>query len=140
MNPLTEKVTKYLRRCGLRFEVCHELYDPDNFGNAIVICKAGTLLLRFTRDRSQDVLELASIKTPNRFYFFGDIEIGMGWKSIDEFIELEDVPPLEDAVIRLAENFVELSTAVSGDPSRFVRARLERGMRKGILPMQGGLH
>jgi hypothetical protein len=129
-----------LRDHGLSFEVCSESYYPDSFGNAIVLCKAGTLLLKFMRDRSQDMLELASTRSPDCFHIFIDVEIAMGWKSLDEVKALEDVPPVEDEVRRLAENFDELSIAIGGDPARFTRARLMRAACRGLLPTQGGLH
>lgn len=58
-----------------------------NFGSASVIFQLDTLLLRIVRDRGQEFLDLAPNSLFQNFYQFDDVEIAMGWKTVDQVLK-----------------------------------------------------
>jgi hypothetical protein len=75
-------------------------------------------------------LELATTATPEQFHQFGDVEIAMGWKTIDEVLAKRELEGLGSVLARLQEHRAELNEAFSDDRERFTRARIERAARE----------
>ncbi|MCI0664554.1 MAG: hypothetical protein L0220_26130 [Acidobacteria bacterium] len=107
-------------------ELVSETFDPKNFGNGEVVFRLGPLLLRFIRDRGQDFLDVASTIAPDRFHQFDDVEIAMGWKSVEEVLAKSEPEPLADVLVRMRNHLSELQAAMSGNQELFTRARIER--------------
>lgn len=122
-----------MKSAGLNPELVAEEYSEKAFGNAMAEFRMGKLLLRFVRDRSVDELMIASMAQPGKFYPFIDIEIGMGWKSIQEAVNRQR-PSLTDVIYCVAAHFGELEATVLADPKRFTQASIERLRKQGFLP------
>lgn len=111
-------------------ESIRAISDAKNFGDAEAIFRVGPLVLRFLRDRSQEFLELATNVAPDKFYQFGDVEIAMGWKTIDEVLAKRELEPLSSVLARLHEHRAEMSEALSSDRESLTRARIERAAQE----------
>ena len=135
MTPFTAHVIAELNAFDLYPELIDELYYPDRFGDAITIFRLGNMLLKFTRDRSWDTLEIASANLPQRFYLLADVELAMGWKTMDETIAALNLrEELRKIVCELKARLTDLQAAFAGPCSRFENANLQRAAREGFLP------
>jgi hypothetical protein len=120
-----------LMAAGLRDAELQSLtYEPAHFGNGEAIFRVGALLLRIVRDRSQDLLDVASNVVPTQFHPVEDIEVAMGWKAMSEILTRKEPEQLDPVLSRLARHFDELSDALSGDRERLTRARIEKATRE----------
>lgn len=110
-----------------------EIVARDSVGsdskNAEVIIRSGLILLRFIRDRGQEFLDLGSVAAPNSLFQFCDVEIAMGWKTIDEVLAMREPDRIDVVLAKLALHFMELSDAFCRDRERLTRARVERAAR-----------
>ena len=140
MNPFADKILIEMQAAGLPFDLVSECYYPHSFGNAIVILRIPPMLLKFSRDRLQEFLDIASINSPDQWHLFHDVKIAMGWATIESVVAMQDVEPLADVVRCVALNIAELRTAFAGNLNRFVRARMERAARAGMIPPFGRVH
>jgi hypothetical protein len=126
-NSLLNSAGEAIESVGIEgVELVRESFDPQNFGNGEVVFRLGTLLLRFIRDRGQDFLDVASAIAPGHFHQFDDVEIGMGWRSVDEVLAKSEPEPLADMLRRMRNRLGELQSAMSGSQERFTRDRIER--------------
>lgn len=134
MNPLTNLVTTEFGVVGLKAELLSERYFSELFGNAIVVFRFGSMLLKFLRDRSQDTLEIAPNAYPKAFYPFFIVEIAMGWTKLDDnYFTNYKTPPIRDTVGRLATDIEALNEVFSGDLAILERARDEYRARSPLL-------
>ena len=126
-NPLTSYVVELLRDLGIDgAELEADQFDAANFGNAQAIYRLGHLHLRITRDRGQEFLDIGSLAVLNSFYQFGDVEVGMGWRSLEDLLSVAPPEPLADVLKRLRNRRNELELAMSGIGEPSTRARFER--------------
>jgi hypothetical protein len=68
----------------LAFRVAYSDYDPASFGNSLVILDSDSIRLRFMRDRSQIMLDLAATSEPEDW-------LGLWW--LYEAIHNESIKP-----------------------------------------------
>jgi hypothetical protein len=130
MNPLVQHATKLLRDAGFnQVELVKEKYDAQQFGDAEATFRVGSLLLRFQRDRGQDFLDLGSVSSPEKFFLFDDLDIAMGWKSIEEVLAKSEPESLASVLGRISQNFAQLEEAFSDEREPSTRARVERAAR-----------
>jgi hypothetical protein len=123
--------TERLRAAGLQSpELLSATYDPAHFGNAEATFRVGSILVRVVRDRGQELLNVASSQTPAQFHLIEDVEIAMGWKTIDDVLARQEPEQLDIALSRLAQRFDQLATGWSGEQERLTRARIERARRE----------
>lgn len=129
-HPFAKSVAARIEAAGLKdVELISSTPDSSSFGNAEAVFQLGPLILRFVRDRGQELLDAAFSETPDRFFLFDDIDIAMGWKTIDEVLAKREPESLEKILGRLAQHTAKLSATFSGAPSRLTRARVERAER-----------
>ena len=102
--------------------------EGKSFGDAEVVFRVGTLLLRIVRERGQEFVDLATSATPDKFHHFDDVEIAMGWKTIDEVLAMREPEHLTRVLARLSQHFAELDEASSAERERFT-ARVESAAR-----------
>jgi hypothetical protein len=100
------------------------------FEDTAAIFRIGPLLLRFTRDRGQEFVDLAAQSAPERFYQFNDVDIAMGWRSVDQVLAMREPESVSAVLQRLNANFALLCDAFSGDREQFTTARVERAARE----------
>ena len=122
---------EHLKAVGFKdFELIRERYDPENFGNGEVIFRIGRLAVRFQRDRSQDFVDLGSTATPERFHQFDDVDIAMGWRSVEQVLAKREPEALMSVLSRLFQNYPSLEDAFSDEQERFTRARVEKAAKE----------
>ena len=114
---------------ALNAELISSTAESSSFGDATAVFQFGPLILRFVRDRGQELLDVACSEVPDRFFLFDDIEIAMGWKTTDEVLGKQEPESLEKVLMRLAEQSAKLSVAFSGAPLQLTLARVERAKR-----------
>ncbi|MBI2397883.1 MAG: hypothetical protein HYV17_08795 [Xanthomonadales bacterium] len=126
-SPFAKSIAARIGAAGLGdFELVSEMPDSSSFGDAEAVFRLGPLTLRFSRDRGQELVDVAFGDMPERFFLVDDIDIALGWKSIDEALSKQEPESLESVLGRLAAHAPELSESFSGPPSRLTRARVER--------------
>jgi len=136
-NPLTKRARQELKTAGLTATLLREEYYADLFGNALVEFGIGNIILRFVRDRSYDMVLLASRLVPDRSFAFADIEVGMGWKSVDESLRTESAS-ISYVLSEVAKHLEELDNAFLKGIEVFEKAARESVAR--LLPRSCGVH
>jgi hypothetical protein len=139
-NPLVQKVEDLFREFGLEAKLLGATYDAANFGNAEAVFQTGTLLFFFNRDRSQDFLNLASISAPSVRYAFEDVEIALGWRTVDEVVAQAEPVTIREIIMTAQSHLDELQKAFQGDLNKFAEANMERIDKSGWLPDSGRIH
>src|SRR6185503_15914041 len=74
------------------------------YGDKSTIFRIGPLLLRIVSERGQEFVDLASKSTPEKFHQFDDVEIAMGWRSVDEVLAKREPEPIESVLQRVKAN------------------------------------
>lgn len=100
--------------------------DDVPFGDEQTIVRVGPLLLRVVRDRGQEFLDLGAIAAPDRFHFFEDIEVALGWATLDAVLARRAVEDLDQLLARLSRRLEALMHAFSDERERLTRARVDR--------------
>ena len=130
-NPLVQDAMDRVKAVGFKnVELIRDRYDAQHFGNAEAIFRVGRVLLRFRRDRGQGFVDLASTASPERFHQFDDVDIAMGWKSVEQVLTKREPEDLTSVLKRLFQNFQHLEDAFSGEQERFTRARVEKAAKE----------
>lgn len=127
-----DAVRDELRRSGLGEAelVSSEPEDEASFGDTSVVFRVGPLLLRFTRDRGQQFVDIASESSPTDFYQFCDVEIAMGWRSVEDVLA-EGSPETIESVLRCVEaNLRVLMKAFSKDGEQTTGSRIQEAARR----------
>lgn len=115
MQRLREQVEERLRAAGFdRVEYLSHASNDANFGDASVIFRVDTLLFRVVRDRGQEFLDVTSSGLFRTFYQYDDVEIALGWKTVDQVLNKKSPEDLLPILKRIAEHFDELRKAFSG--------------------------
>lgn len=104
--------------------------EPAAFGDTAVTFRIGPLLLRVTLERGQRFIDIAAQVEPTEFHQFDDVDIAMGWRSIDEVLGKREPEPIEIVLQRVQANLDVLMDAFSGDRERLTRARVEKAAHK----------
>ena len=126
-SPLLRRVEETMKAAGIEGALLQgEAVDPEHFGDGEVVLRLGALMLRFIRDRGEDFLDVGSAAAPDRFHQFDDVEIAMGWRSLDQVLAKKEPAPLTNVLLRLRERLSELQSAMSSDQEPFTKARIER--------------
>jgi hypothetical protein len=73
---------------------------------------------------------LGSVASPTIFHQFDDVEIAMGWKTIDQVLAKREPEELISVLKTVRANLATLESAFSGDQERMTRARVERAARE----------
>jgi hypothetical protein len=129
-TPLNQIALDALANAGLPDAEEVKYAPAAAFDNAEAIYRLGPLLLRFVRDRGQIFLDLGSVNVPSEFWQFDDVEIAMGWKSIDEVLSKREPERLDSLLERVRVRSSLLGGAFSGEQAPFTRARLQRAARE----------
>jgi hypothetical protein len=130
MNPFLKKITEALARAHVPADVVAEHYPADAPDDAILTFRAETLLLRFTRRAGQEFLEIACALAPGQYHWFSDIEVAMGWCSLERLLSRSEPPPLEEVINRLAQHLAELKKIFFKTVDTFAQTAIQRTMRQ----------
>lgn len=119
-----------LESAGFTGATLRSAAPPDaHFGNAQAIFRVGSLLLRFTRDRGQDFLDIAACVEPAHFHQFDDVAIAMGWTTIDRVNSKAEPEALAEVLAKLKKRFVDLEKAFAADQEPATRQKFEQAAR-----------
>lgn len=140
MNPYLEKITSLLAAAHISAEVVSDDYWPDASGDSVVVFRVDSLSLRFSRDRSHEFLEIACALAPERYIWFGDIEVAMGWRSLERVLAGTESQPIEEVVNRLRQHLGDLKKMFFKNLETFERTAIMRTMRKGPLLINSPKH
>lgn len=131
MPAFVDSVKDQLNAAGLKdAEVISFSPESAAFGNSEAVFRLGPVLLRFICDRGQEFLDLASSIEPTVFHQFDDVDIAMGWKSIEDVLAKREPEDMSAVLTRVEKNLGALSEAFSGERERLTRARVERAAKE----------
>jgi hypothetical protein len=129
--PFSESVKAQLANAGLsRAELVSASPGGQPFGDAVLIFRLDGMLLRIVRDRGQVFLDVGATSAPTEFYQYGDIEVAMRWKTLDQVLAKRQPEDLGAVLARLHARLADLSDAFSGNRAELTRARLERASKE----------
>lgn len=137
---LHEQIGTRLTAAGIPATLVDETFDPDCPDNATVIFQADCLTLRFTRYNGHDFLDIATALAEREFYWFGDIEVAMGWSSLERILSRIGAPPVDETINRLGQHFVDLKKLFFKNIDYFTQARIARTMRRADARAQSLKH
>ena len=104
-------------------------YSEASFGDASTLFRVGRVLLRFVSDRGQEFLDVASSTAPTHFHRFVAIEVGMGWKTIEQVLAMRKPESLDEILTRVVKHIEQLDDAFSEERGPLTRARAESAAR-----------
>jgi hypothetical protein len=131
MSSFIDSIKRALTGAGLGdAEFVSAFPEAAAFGDTAAVFRVGSLLLRFTRERGQAFIALASEAEPETFHQFDDVDLAMGWRSIDEVLAKREPEPIDAVLQRVSVNIGTLYDAFSGDRERLTRARVQRAARE----------
>ena len=123
--------TRLLEDAGLtQDKIIHEAVRPDHFGDGEVIFEVGPMHLRFVRERGQDFIDVSPASTPGRYYPFGDVELAMGWKTVDEVWSRAEPEPLSAILERVRKHYPQFEEAFSSTTAPETLAKLDFASRR----------
>lgn len=103
---------------------------PGAFGDAIATFRLDALLMRAVRDRGEEFLDIGCTEDPGVFFQYDDVEIAMGWQSIEEVLARQTPEPLGAVLERVARRLRELQTAFSPGHYEATRSRVRQAEKK----------
>jgi hypothetical protein len=129
--PFVEEIQEALAQSGLSdAELVSTTPETAPFADTAAVFRVGPLLLRFTRERGQAFVDLASQVEPTTFHQFDDVDVAMGWRSTDDVLAKREPEPIHAVLRRVSANLGALGDAFSGDQERLTRARVEKAARE----------
>jgi hypothetical protein len=127
---MSDSVLARLREAGIEAaELVRASPDSASFGDTEAVFRVARLLLRFVRERGQEFMDLGATASPEQYHRFDDLEIAMGWKTIDQVLAKREPENLSEVLARVSRHLKELDEAFSPERERFTRARVERAAR-----------
>ncbi len=103
----------------------------DETGKISVTFRSECLFLKFTHEDGEDYLEIATALAPKRFFWFGDIEVAMGWSSFERMNLRKEAPPVDEVINRLAQHIDVLRKSFFKNVDYFTQVSITRTMRPG---------
>jgi hypothetical protein len=92
----------------------------------VAIFRIGPLLVRVVQERGQRFVDIGAQSEPTRFYQFDDVEIAMGWRSVDDVLAKEEPDPIELVLHRILANLDVLTDAFAPGEEQLTRSRIDR--------------
>jgi hypothetical protein len=119
-------VLRRLDEAGLNgAELVSSQPDSASFGDTSAVFRLKDLLLRIVRDRGEEFLDLGSASDPGNLFQYDDVEIAMGWHSVDDVLDKQTPEAIGDVLARMAARLGELCRAFSPErlPATIARVR-----------------
>ena len=124
---LKRRVEAEVLAAGLPIRDLTGSLGADDACDGDLVGQIGPLLVRFVRDRGQDWLEVGPPDAePPRFYSFCDVQIALGWKTVSQVLDMQDVEPLGDVLKRVASRWAEIVGQLSGGASSLAWRRVKK--------------
>jgi hypothetical protein len=106
-------------------DLIHEALPLEHFGDGEVVFRIGPLCLRFVRERGEDFVDVGPASTPGEYHRFGDVELAMGWKTVDQAWTRSEPEPLSAILERLRNRYEELAEAYWSASARDSAAKMD---------------
>jgi hypothetical protein len=119
-----------LRSAGLSAAIVRASPESRFYGDGEVVASLDTVLLRLVRDRGEEFLDLGHVSRPDRFHQFGDVELAMGWRSLDDILAMRGPEPIHVVLERLRSKLPELREAFEADRAPITEKRIEEAERR----------
>jgi len=119
-----------LRSAGLLAKIARASPESRFYGDGEVVARLDSLLLRLVRDRGQEFLDLGHVSRPARFHQFRDVELALGWSSVDDLQARREPEPIHLVLERLRSKLPELRDAFEGDRAPITEKRIEEAERR----------
>jgi acetolactate synthase regulatory subunit len=103
--------------------------ESPGFGDCAATFRLGHVLLRVVRDRGESFVDLAAASHPDRFSQYDDIEIAMGWRSVEEVLARKQPEKLERVLERIRARLTELNAAFSAAEALLTEARVREAAK-----------
>lgn len=124
-------VQQLLDAAGLPISgIIHESIHPEHFGDSEVAFEVGPMHLRFIRERGQDFVEVSPACAPNNFHQYGDVELAMGWKNVDQVWSRSEPETLTSIIERLRAHWPEVAHAFSREKANETLLKLDFASRR----------
>lgn len=107
-----------------------EQYTEAEFGNATALFRVGSIVLRVTRDKGQEFLEIGSTHRPGKFFTFDDVCIAFGWRGVAHVVNRKEPVPFPEEASALVRSREELAHAFAEQRIEETEARIERATRQ----------
>jgi hypothetical protein len=112
---LKDRVERLLEEAGLSGrQVTAGAARPWHSADDEVVFEVGSMHLRFVRDRGQEFMDVGAASTPGLYHQFGDVDVAMGWKTVDQAWSQKEPEPLASVLQRVRSHYPELESAFSG--------------------------
>ena len=100
------------------------------FGDSEAVFNVDGFVLRFTRDRGEEFVDLASARTPADFHQVYDDERALGWMPIETSSAHRGPAPVKEVLTRLKEHYGELKELFSANSDSTTQARIRQATRE----------
>ena len=84
------------------------------------------LLLRFVRERTEVYLDIGTQLPDPEFHQFDDVEIALGWTSVEEVLKKDSPESLDRVIARVAQSGASLKAELCGPHAEWTKARILR--------------
>lgn len=111
-------------------EVIKEDLHPEHFGDGEVVFKVGPMHVRFVRERGQDFVDVSPASAPGEYHPFGDVEVVMGLKTVDQVWSRPQPEPLPSILQRMRNHYSQLEDAFSSAKTRETVEKLKFTSRR----------
>jgi hypothetical protein len=124
---LAQRVERVFRQYGIVSAglVSVDPAGPDGVSEAATF-ELDDLLLRFVRERTEVYLDIATKAPDPEFHQFDDVEIALGWTSVEEVLKKASPEPLDSVIARVARCVASLKAELYGPHAEWTRARILR--------------
>lgn len=119
-----------LKRMGFSPVLARASEIEGGFGDGEVIMRVDPFLLRLVRDRGQEFLDVGAESFPDKFYPFHDVEVAMGWRSLEDVLATTEPESVSSILAKFRARLDELRPAFEGDRAILTIRRIEDAMRK----------
>ncbi len=135
-----DDITHRMAAAGLALELIEAQHWPDYPGDGVLTFRADCLILKFSEHDDEQFLEIASVMAPGRFFWFGDIEVALGWSSPERMQSRAHAPPLDEVMNRLVQHFGDLKKLFFKNIDHFTYTAIARTMRPKALHLTAVRH
>ena len=127
---LSDKIANQLKDLGLgAVQLISSSADGEPFGDAILVFRIDSILLRVILDKGETFLDVAPVVKPRHFSSFEDVAIALGWVTLHA-PEPKSTVDLSVALKLFQEHFVELLSAFASERINETQARVEIATRQ----------
>ena len=128
-----DEIVSRLKVAGIGVDLLDAQHWPDYLGDAVATFRTDCLILKFSQHDDEEFLEVASVMAPGQFFWFGDIEVALGWSSPERMQSRAHAPPLGEVINRLVQHLPDLKKAFFKNIDAFTYSAIARTMRPKAL-------